>query len=130
MKKIGIFLFLFCLITPCVFSKDLCDSPVRQDLIKCMSDELNKNEASLDEAYEKIISKTTKLGMKKEKQKFVNSQKMWIKMRDHYCSLYQDFFEGGAEMPIHHLGCLADLTGHRADELKGAVVELLDPLAD
>lgn len=130
MKKVGLFLFLFCLIAPRVFSKDLCDSPIRQDLIKCVSDELNKNDTLLNEVYDKIILKTTKLGMKKEKQKFVNAQKMWLKMRDHYCSLYQDFFEGGAEMPIHHLGCLAYLTAHRADELKAAMVELLDPLAD
>ena len=54
----------------------------------------------------------------KKKQKLLESQRLWIKMRDATCEVMALKYEGGAMGPRVAIDCLVDQTIRRTGDLK------------
>ena len=84
------------------------------DMFACNGDELDRQDARLNNAYKKLISKLSR----DRKKALLKAQRAWIKFREANCDYYTDPHGGwGARWNVS--GCLLTMTATRAKELEG-----------
>jgi uncharacterized protein YecT (DUF1311 family) len=93
-------------------------SGVTADMLECTSAEKGRQEARLNENYNKLMSKLSA----KRKRMLREAQRAWIKFRDANCSLYFDP-DGGTAAVLAGNGCFLQATADRAKELKLLIPE-------
>jgi uncharacterized protein YecT (DUF1311 family) len=86
---------------------------VTAEIIACTSDEKARQDARLNENYNKLMSK---LSAKRQKM-LLEAQRAWIKFRDANCTFYFDP-EGGTAALLAETGCFLQATADRATELR------------
>lgn len=79
----------------------------------CADAELKRQDGSLNAAYKEAMSATDGA----QKQKLLESQRLWIKMRDATCGAFALKYEGGTLGPRTRLDCLIDQTIRRSTDL-------------
>ena len=82
-------------------------------MLDCISAELTRQDARLNENYKRLMSKLSA----KRKEGLLEAQRAWIKFRDTNCSFYYDP-EGGSAAHLASNGCILKATADRATELK------------
>ena len=87
-------------------------------MLECNGDELDRQDAQLNENYKKLMSKQSR-GQKKA---LVEAQRVWLKFRKANCDFYYDP-NGGSAARLGSSGCWLTMTATRARELK----DLLPP---
>ena len=86
---------------------------VTSEMLDCISAELTRQDARLNENYKRLMSKLSA----KRKGGFLEAQRAWIKFRDTNCSFYYDP-EGGSAAHLASNECILNATADRATELK------------
>jgi uncharacterized protein YecT (DUF1311 family) len=86
---------------------------VTVEMLDCMSAELTRQDARLNENYKRLMSKLSA----KRKEGLLEAQRAWIKFRDTNCSFYYDP-EGGSAAHLAGTDCTLSATADRATELK------------
>ncbi len=86
---------------------------VTVEMLDCMSAELTRQDARLNENYKRLMSKLSA----KRKGGLLEAQRAWIKFRDTNCSFYYDP-EGGSAAHLASTDCTLSATVDRATELK------------
>lgn len=86
---------------------------VTSEMLDCISAELTRQDARLNENYKRLMSKLSA----KRKQGLLEAQRAWIKFRDTNCSFYYDP-EGGSAAHLAGNECILNATADRATELK------------
>jgi len=91
------------------------------DMIACNGEELDRQDARLNNAYKKLMS--SKLSRDRKKA-LLKAQRAWIKFREANCDYYTDPHGGwGARWNVSE--CLLTMTATRAKDLEG-MVDALD----
>jgi uncharacterized protein YecT (DUF1311 family) len=85
-------------------------------MIDCISAELKRQDALLNQNYRKLMASLS-AGRKKTLQE---AQRAWIKFRDTNCDFYYDP-DGGSAARIDANECLLNATADRAKELAGLI---------
>ena len=83
-------------------------------MIDCISAELKRQDALLNQNYRKLMASLS-TGRKKTLQE---AQRAWIKFRDTNCDFYYDP-DGGSAARVDANECLLNATADRANELAG-----------
>ena len=86
---------------------------VTVEMLDCMSAELTRQDARLNENYQRLLSKLSA----KRKEGLLEAQRAWIKFRDTNCSFYYDP-EGGSAAHLAGNECVLNATADRAAELR------------
>jgi uncharacterized protein YecT (DUF1311 family) len=84
------------------------------DMLQCEGEELDRQDARLNDAYKKL---TSKLSPDREKA-LLKAQRAWIKFREANCDYWYDP-HGGTAARMNASGCLLTMTATRAKELEG-----------
>jgi uncharacterized protein YecT (DUF1311 family) len=84
---------------------------VTADMLDCISAEMNRQDALLNERYKRLMSKLSE----NRKKSLVEAQRAWIKFRDTNCNFYG---EAGSIAQVAVNGCLLEATVDRAKELE------------
>jgi len=98
-------------------SKDCMDKAVNgaySDMLQCDGEELDRQDARLNDAYKKLMSELSP----DRKKALLKAQRVWIKFREANCDYWADpdaTFEGRANT----IGCLLRMTVGRVKELEG-----------
>lgn len=80
----------------------------------CTDAEFERQDGLLNAAYREAINTLTG----KERQKLLESQRLWIRMRDATCEVMALQYEGGTIQPRIALQCLVNQTIRRTRDLK------------
>jgi uncharacterized protein YecT (DUF1311 family) len=91
---------------------------VTPDMLECMSDELARQDALLNQNYKTLMSKLSA----KRKKMLLEAQRAWIKFRDANCGFYSDP-EGGTAAVLGGNDCFLQATANRAKELSNLTPE-------
>jgi uncharacterized protein YecT (DUF1311 family) len=83
------------------------------EMFECNGEELDRQDARLNDAYKKLMSKQSR-GQKKA---LVEAQRAWLKFRKANCDFYNDP-DGGSVDRFSSSACLVNMTASRARELK------------
>jgi uncharacterized protein YecT (DUF1311 family) len=83
------------------------------DMFECNGDELDRQNARLNDNYKKLMSKLSR----DRKKALLKAERAWIKFREANCDYYLDPAGGRAERLIAS-GCLVTMTAKRAKELE------------
>jgi uncharacterized protein YecT (DUF1311 family) len=86
---------------------------VTSEMMTCMSAETKRQDARLNENYNKLGSKLSP----NRKKALLEAQRAWIKFRDANCNFYYDP-DGGSSARMAANECLLNATADRAGELK------------
>jgi uncharacterized protein YecT (DUF1311 family) len=86
---------------------------VTVEMLDCMSAELTRQDARLNENYKSLMSKLSA----KRKEGLLEAQRAWIKFRDTNCNFYYDP-DGGSAAHLAGTDCTLSATTARATELK------------
>ena len=86
---------------------------VTSEMLDCISAELTRQDARLNENYKRLTSKLSA----KRKEGLLEAQRAWIKFRDTNCSFYYDP-EGGSAAHLAGNECVLNATADRAAELR------------
>jgi uncharacterized protein YecT (DUF1311 family) len=90
------------------------------DMFACNGEELDRQDARLNNAYKKLMSKLSR----DRKKALLKAQRTWIKFREANCDYYFDPY-GGTAARLNASGCLLTTTAARTKELEG-MLEGLD----
>jgi uncharacterized protein YecT (DUF1311 family) len=82
------------------------------DMFACSGEELDRQDARLNDTYKKLMSKLSR----DRKKALLKAQRAWIKFREANCDYYADPAGGRAERLIAS-DCLVTMTAKRAKEL-------------
>jgi uncharacterized protein YecT (DUF1311 family) len=82
------------------------------DMFACGGEELDRQDARLNDTYKKLMSKLSR----DRKKALLKAQRAWIKFREANCDYYADPAGGRAEGLIAS-DCLANMTAKRTKEL-------------
>jgi uncharacterized protein YecT (DUF1311 family) len=85
-------------------------------MIDCISAELKRQDALLNENYRKLMASLSA----RRKQALQEAERAWIKFRDTNCDFYYDP-DGGSAARIDANECVLNMTADRAKELAGFV---------
>ena len=99
------------------FAVDCNDAISNYDMKICESQRLDAEDKRLNELYSKLVKKNDKQGQ----QKLKAAQRAWIAYRDAECDYAADSMRGGTGEGLIAVGCLANETKRRADELQDYV---------
>jgi uncharacterized protein YecT (DUF1311 family) len=83
------------------------------DMLECNGDELDRQDARLNDTYKKLMSKLSH----DRKKALLKAQRAWIKFREGNCDYYFDP-DGGRAASLGAGGCLVRMTATRAKELE------------
>lgn len=86
---------------------------VTVSMMECNGDEIDRQDAQLNDNYKKLMSKQSR-GQKKA---LVEAQRAWLKFRKANCDFYYDP-NGGSAARLASGGCWLTMTAARARELK------------
>ena len=92
---------------------------VTLEMLNCIGDEMNRQDARLNENYKGLLSKLAK----KRKGELQEAQRTWIKFRELNCNFYRSAYEGGSLAQVAVNDCVLDATTDRASELKRLMPE-------
>lgn len=92
---------------------------VTSEMLNCISDEMNRQDARLNENYKGLLSKLAK----KRMGELQEAQRAWIKFRQLNCNLYGSAYEGGSLAQVAVNDCVLEATTDRASELKRLLPE-------
>ena len=81
-------------------------------MIDCISAELKRQDALLNENYRKLMASLSA----KRKKALQEAQRAWLKFRDTNCDFYYDP-DGGSAARVDANECLLNATADRANEL-------------
>ena len=84
------------------------------DMFQCEGEELDRQDARLNDAYKKLMSKLSP----DRKKALLKAQRAWIKFREANCDYWYDP-HGGTAARLNASGCLLTMTATRAKELEG-----------
>lgn len=84
------------------------------DMFECNGDELDRQDARLNDNYKKLMSKLSR----DRKKALLEAQRAWVKFRDANCDFYFDR-DGGSAARLSSSNCLLETTANRAKELEG-----------
>lgn len=87
---------------------------ITADMLDCIGEELNTQDARLNGAYQKLRSQLSA----ERKQSLQSAQRLWIQYRDANCGFYNDP-EGGTLHRVMASDCMLRETAERAKELEG-----------
>ena len=87
-------------------------------MFDCLGDELDRQNARLNDNYKKLMSKLSP----NRKKKLREAQRAWIKFRETNCDFYFDP-DGGSAARIAAIDCSVTTTAARAKELKDLLPE-------
>jgi len=87
---------------------------VTADMLQCEGEELDRQDARLNDAYKKLMSKLSP----DRKKALLKAQRAWIKFREANCDYWYDP-QGGTAARLNASGCLLTTTAARAKELEG-----------
>ena len=90
------------------------------DMFECNGDELDRQDARLNNTYKKLMSKLSP----DRKKALLKAQRAWIKFREANCDSWLNPY-GGTAARINASGCLLTMTATRAKDLEG-MVDALD----
>src|SRR5262249_8206185 len=90
------------------------------DMFECTGEELDRQDARLNDAYKKLMSKLSR----DRKKALLKAQRAWIKFREANCDYYFDP-DGGKAAHLNASGCLLTMTATRIKDLEG-MLEALD----
>jgi uncharacterized protein YecT (DUF1311 family) len=91
---------------------------VTGEMLDCISAELARQDARLNESYKRLLSKLSA----KRKEGLLEAQRAWIKFRDANCNFYYDP-EGGSAAHLAGNGCVLNATADRATELRNLTTD-------
>jgi uncharacterized protein YecT (DUF1311 family) len=83
------------------------------EMFECNGEELDRQDARLNDAYKKLMSKLSR----DRKKALVEAQRAWIKFRKANCDYWFDP-HGGTAARMNASGCLLTMTATRAKELE------------
>jgi uncharacterized protein YecT (DUF1311 family) len=83
------------------------------DMFACSGEELDRQDARLNDTYKKLVSKLSR----DRKKALLKAERAWIKFREANCDYYGDPAGGRAEHLIA-TDCLVTMTARRAKELE------------
>lgn len=83
----------------------------------CADAELKRRDGNLNAAYKEAMS----IADGAQKQKLLESQRLWIRMRDATCDAFALKYEGGTLGPRAALDCMIDQTIRRTRDLQDLV---------
>jgi len=84
------------------------------EMFECSGEELDRQDARLDNTYKKLMSKLSP----DRKKALLKAQRAWIKFREANCEYWFDP-HGGTAARMNASGCLLTMTATRAKELEG-----------
>ena len=99
------------------FSQDCSEAETTYDIKICLSKELDKHDADLNQQYKLCMKKLDKVAQNKLRA----AQKAWISFRDADCEFQADENRGGTLEGVSNLSCLSSKTKTRADEIRDCV---------
>ncbi len=92
-----------------------CNNPQTQAAInECTKLSYQNADKKLNQIYQQLLSTLER----SRKQKLIAAQLGWIKFRDANCEFERSRYEGGSIAPSIYLGCLADATKLRTEQLQ------------
>ena len=83
-------------------------------MLQCGGEELDRQDARLNDAYRKLLSKLSP----DRKKALLKGQRAWIKFREANCDYWYDP-QGGTAARLNASGCTLTMTAARAKELEG-----------
>jgi uncharacterized protein YecT (DUF1311 family) len=89
------------------------------DMFECNGEELDRQDARLNDAYNKLMSKLSR----DRKKALLKAQRAWIKFREANCDYWYDP-QGGTAARLNASGCSFTMTAARAKELEGMLEAL------
>jgi len=98
-------------------SKDCMDKAVNgaySDMLQCDGEELDRQDARLNDAYKKLMSELSP----DRKKALLKAQRVWIKFREANCDYWADP-DATFEERANTIGCLLRMTVARVKELEG-----------
>jgi uncharacterized protein YecT (DUF1311 family) len=84
------------------------------EMFECNGEELDRQDARLNNTYKKLMSKLSP----DRKKALLKAQRAWIKFREANCDYWFDP-HGGSAARMNASGCLLTMTATRAKELEG-----------
>jgi uncharacterized protein YecT (DUF1311 family) len=84
------------------------------DMLECGGEELDRQDARLNDAYKKLMSKLSR----DRKKALLKAQQAWVKFREANCDYWYDP-QGGTAARLNASGCSLTMTAARAKELEG-----------
>lgn len=84
------------------------------EMFECNGEELDRQDARLNNTYKKLMSKLSP----DRKKALLKAQRAWIKFREANCDYWFDP-QGGTAARMNASGCLLTMTATRAKELEG-----------
>lgn len=87
---------------------------VTADMIDCIGQELERQDARLNKVYNEFMAALTA----ERKEQLRSAQRAWLKFRDENCKFYDDP-DGGSIARVSANVCVLSATAARADELAG-----------
>jgi uncharacterized protein YecT (DUF1311 family) len=84
------------------------------EMFECNGEELDRQDARLNDTYKKLMSKLSR----DRKKALLKAQRVWIKFREANCDYWFDP-HGGTAARMNASGCLLTMTATRAKELEG-----------
>jgi uncharacterized protein YecT (DUF1311 family) len=89
------------------------------EMFECNGEELDRQDARLNDAYKKLMSKLSP----DRKKVLLKAQRAWIKFREANCDYWFDP-QGGTAARLNASGCSLTMTAARAKELEGMLEAL------
>jgi uncharacterized protein YecT (DUF1311 family) len=93
---------------------DKASQSATAEMFECSGEELDRQDARLNDAYKKLMSKLSR----DRKKALLKAQRAWIKFRETNCDYWFDP-QGGTAARMNASGCLLTMTATRAKELEG-----------
>jgi len=93
---------------------DKAEKGTTADMLQCDGEELDRQDARLNDAYKKLMSKLSH----DRKKALLKAQRAWIKFREANCDYWYDP-HGGTAARSNASGCLLTMTAARTKELEG-----------
>jgi uncharacterized protein YecT (DUF1311 family) len=93
---------------------DKAEKGTTADMFQCNGEELDRQNARLNDDYKKLISKLSP----DRKKALLKAQRAWIKFREANCDYWYDP-QGGTAARLNASGCTLTMTAARAKELEG-----------
>ena len=84
------------------------------DMLQCGGEELDRQDARLNDAYKKLMSKLSS----DRKKALLKAQRAWVRFREANCDYWYDP-QGGTAARLNASGCSLTMTAARAKELEG-----------
>ncbi|MDN7494330.1 lysozyme inhibitor LprI family protein [Burkholderia gladioli] len=111
MKKL--FICVMLLVSFGSHASPACEGQTTSDLASCAQADFGRKDRELNQSYNDLLKKLPL----PQKQKFIDTQRAWIKYKENYCQQAFSATAPGAEASIDKWSCLASTTASRIDEI-------------